>query len=202
MEMNDTLMRVLQYRVAKSSVGPSTIQGMGPRGMRHEIVEYLSRIDLSSIPCLPNEYISWLDRQTVQLGLRIKHLPDGDQRETSYRGPARKCLNIFLFQCFLNTFLRDNFGLSAFESLLEVPIDSFTANGIMNEASRLGIQHSLAFETVVHMKAKSHTAFQEVATKVAQEHGHPRVYLDLEFWANKEEMKSCRLKPAAKRAAA
>jgi hypothetical protein len=171
--MNPEYIVYLRERQASTSVGASTARGMGPGGTISAARDFLKAIDLERFKADSlTEFERELDAVTVELQ---KSLPMKAQKW----GSARKFLNIFLRGCCYNKYLCDHYGLQRLESWLEVPLDSYTANGLKKIAGRRKLPR---WKGVIHLTPGDSSEIQEFAWLPAGLDGVNRVDLDVRFW--------------------
>ncbi len=171
--MNDKMLDYLKKRIAITSVGPSTMRGMGPKGTIEAVREYLKKMDIMSFKVRSkSKFIKILDVQTSKM---IKTLPT----EARYWGSARKALNIFLRGINYNRFLCSKYKLYHLEPWLEIPLDSHVAKGLKIEPEG----HDLPrWKTVISLTPDISNEYQTVAQEVARRLNIHRVHLDLVYW--------------------
>jgi hypothetical protein len=92
-------------------------------------------------------------------------------------GLARKLLNIFLRDSLYTTYLNKAYGLSASESLLEIPLDSITSKRLRKAAAELP-----RWRGVRHLDPQVSAAYQATALRVAKRKRTARVHLDAYWW--------------------
>jgi hypothetical protein len=93
-------------------------------------------------------------------------------------GLARKCLNIFLRDCFYNAYLRDAYGLVVAESWLEVPLDSVVAEGL-NKNLTVALPR---WPGVKRVTPDLSARYQDEALNLSRDWGITRVHLDTYLW--------------------
>lgn len=170
--MNRELLQRLQKRIAKSSVGPSTARGMGPKGTIAAAHAFLEKYDLKNIQAKSEKaFERKLEQATLNL---MESLPKSGQ----HWGSSRKFFNIFLRNCLYNTYLSNFYGLNQLEPWLEVPLDSHVAKGLL-----LAKPTDLPrWKTVIGLNPELSSQFQKAALDVAHEMRTSRVHLDLLYW--------------------
>jgi hypothetical protein len=181
--MNKKMLRLLQVRVGRTAVGPSTARGMGPAGTISAAREFLQEFDLSAVKAKkPSAYRRFLDSATDDL---IAALPAGGR----HWGSARKFLNIFIRNCAYNRFLCEQYGLDKVEPWMEVPLDSHVAKGL-----RIAAASDKAdlprWTTVIALNPDVSDKWQVAAQSVAETEGIHRVHLDVMFWNGVHMQKS------------
>jgi hypothetical protein len=186
LEPRNTLEALLQIRVAFGSIAGSTVRNMGPKGTMRAAQDFLSRpIVLEAFQGIEDSerFMKVLDEQTE--ALRIC-LPLGKNKNGSLRGQhwgcARKCFNIFLYECVLNRFLCSRFRIMNIEPFLEVPLDSLVIAGLTKDAKTCGLSVP-DFEAVIKLTPFDSAVFQKAAQEIAKEkYSTQRVNLDLHYW--------------------
>lgn len=162
-----------QRRLANTSVGPSTVRGMGPGGTVDAARNYLAGIDLSQLAQDSERAFSKrLDRATDEM---VRTLPRGAR----HWGMARKLLNIFLRGATYNRFLCEAYDLQKCDPWLEVPLDSHVALGLRGEKHGDTLPR---WKTVIGLTQVISHQYQAFAATVAKEKGIHRVHLDLLYW--------------------
>jgi hypothetical protein len=169
---------LLQQRFATAGITQSAVRlgntRTGVTGMRSTAREFCSLLELNKLP-EPANYEAALDKWTDQLQRKF---PKGGR----CWGVARKCLNIFMRNASYNVHLCGMYPrLKRLEHVLEVPLDSNTANGLLREdgATDFGLQR---WNTVIRLKSKENSKFQQWALTVAKRKGILRVHLDLLYF--------------------
>jgi hypothetical protein len=183
----------MQQRVADGSVGASTMRNMGPAGTILAVRRFLcDPTILRAFASLNSRdaFEKLLDEQTEELK---KILPPGRrERKGKYLGDwgerwgvARKCLNIFIYECVLNRPLCEGYiGLAELQPWLEVPLDSYVGRGL----NRKDLLKDLpAWESVISLSKSQNSVYQEFASKLAATESIARVHLDLEFYTERSE---------------
>ena len=171
----------LRVRMAAVSASPSALRNMvGPGGVIRAR-NFLSSESILKRLSQPHRFEAELDDVTQELAAV---LPKRKLAGGHAWGPARKVLNIFLGESTYNTHLREAYCLTRVEALLEVPLDSFVANGIAKDAAKLSPAVSFdRWRGVVHVTPELNSKYQKVAQAIAREWGyHHRVFLDLRYW--------------------
>ncbi len=184
----------MQQRVANFSIGPSTLRGMGPEKTAEAVKSFLEKSSLLVLFAeagSEKEFVKRLDNQTKLLQ---KNLPGGVKirREEPIGewgarwGVARKCLNIFLYECLNNRWLsKKHSGLLEIEPWLEVPLDSFVGKKLCSEADKS--ENLPAWKKVTELTQDDSRKYQKFASKLAIKKGIHRVHLDLEFYNNRKK---------------
>lgn len=164
----DFLINVQEFLANAFSV--SIVRRMGPTGTLDCVRRFLKEIDLASLDIEPPRYAQELDTLTEALQ---QALPKGARNW----GVARKCLNLFFRDAFYNFYLRRSFGLSRFENVLEIPLDSYVGRALRLEDDALP-----RWRTVKGLTPEVSERFQAVAQRVAKRERTHRVHLDVVYW--------------------
>lgn len=180
--MTKEFCKLLQRRIGRTSIGPSTARGMGPKGTISAARSYLEMFDLRRISRARSES-EFRSRLNMATGELQKKLPKGAR----YWGSSRKFLNIFLRSCLYNRYLCKFYGLAALESWLEIPLDSHVAKGLALDVAKRpatveGVGHLPRWKTVIGLTRRRNRKYQAVALNVARAMGTERVHLDLRYW--------------------
>lgn len=163
----------LQARTAQLSIARSTLRNQGQAGMVESARKYLTTMDLCKVRASSRaKFDSVLDAHTLSL---MQCFPVGGR--TNW-GAARKSLNIFLRDVVYNRFLCTHFRLSRLEPWLELPLDSYSYDGIAREAENGAIPN---WPRIKHLSPKISATLQASASEIALRLGVPRVHLDVMF---------------------
>jgi len=163
------LVQHIQAFVARAATGPSAVRGRGNKGVGKAAREFLGVMPLGPFGTRKaKDFIKELDRETE--GLR-KSFP----RPARHWGLARKLINVFLRDAFYTVYLRDAYALDRAESLLEIPLDSITAERLHREDAQEELPE---WRGVRNVDAAMNEAFQAAAADVAAAYGTARVHLD------------------------
>jgi hypothetical protein len=181
-----SLMQITNF-IAETSIGSSTIRNMGPAGNIQLVRNFLKVISIQDFLIAAHfepTYKKWLNKQTSKL---IK--------ETNFRGdgfgPARKCINIYLRNIIYNSLVCAHFGLIPYSrefnnvlSHLEIPIDSFSAKGIMKDAKKVHNCPPLpgSWKTIMILSSEQNEHFQIAAKIIADSKQTARVNLDFLYF--------------------
>lgn len=180
MRMNNYFIEHLKRRLANTSIGPSTLRGMAPKGTIDAVRAYLISLDLRVFQINnEKEFIHLLNNQTLKLK---NSLP----LNARYGGLSRKSLNIFLRGINYNRFLCKEYNLLHLEPWLEIPLDSHVAKGLKNEPEGTDLPK---WKGVKHLDKQDSEKYQDIAKKVANRLKTFRVHLDLLYWRG-EHLKS------------
>lgn len=148
--------------------------GTGVTGMRAAARKFCSRIKFDELPeaaVYPKVLDKWTDRLS-------KELPEGGRRW----GVARKCLNIFMRDASYNVHLCEMYPrLRLLERVLEVPLDSYTAAGLLGEdgAADFGLK---GWDAIIRLTTDENQKFQLWAQIVADKKCILRAHLDLLYF--------------------
>src|ERR1043166_8046369 len=172
---NDDLLKVIKSRVARMAVGASAVRGRGHTGTVQAAREFLlQRVDLEAFGTSDeNTFAVRLNRTTRAL---LKALP----RPAQHWGLARKVLNLFLLDCFYNTYLNEAFHLSRAEQVFELPLDSITGTQLSKAASGKTLP---PWPGVKHLTPDVAELFQTKAADEARQKNIARVHLDALWWS-------------------
>lgn len=170
--------------VAKTSLPPSSTRNIVGKGGLQQIREWLvAHIDLSKASTYSNKeaFEIYLDRNTNKLAAYIRDKTKDDKNKNStYWGPARKYINIYLRSCTYNYFLRQHFCLDKIDTLLELPIDSKVANELRKKFNQKA-QKLDKFVLTTLLKTE-HSLYQQWASADAKEQRINPVDLDVFYW--------------------
>jgi len=173
--MNNDFIKLVQRRIASTSISASTARGMGPKGTIEKARKFLKNIDLNLFGKVENqtEFEELLDKKTEKLR---RSLPAGAR----HWGSSRKFLNIFLRGAFYNRYLYKAYRLQKLELWLEIPLDREVSKGL-----RLERDYKLpAWKSVISIDQDTNKLYQNVARKLAKKKNVRRVHLDLWYWRN------------------
>jgi len=173
-DVKGELIHIIQCRVARISVGPSTVRGRGNTGVAKAARAYLRSIDLSRFGTTDEcEFQTALNEETEALR---RAFPEGARRW----GLARKVLNIFLRDCAYTIYLAKEFNLSLAEDYFEIPLDSITAKELRKTKSGRTLPRWLG---VIHLHPRLSQQYQSAARKEAKMQGVSRMHLDALWWS-------------------
>ena len=167
---------LVRERIAKISIGPSTLRNQGGKGVIHIAQEFLFDLDLRKLSDIRSDkkFKRWLEKKTRCL---MERFPRGARRNW---GAARKALNIFLEAAFYNRFLAKEYKLYKLERFLEVPLDRYVVReGLEKEAKCKKLPKWTGIKCLTSKNSK---VYQQYASELASRKGIARIYLDLEFW--------------------
>lgn len=170
--MSRELTKAIKTRAAIVAVGPSTARGQGVSGVVDALRVALDRLPLARFSkSRAGNFAQILDESTQQV---VAGLP----RPARSWGLARKCLNIFLRDCFYNAYLREGYGLTVAEPWFEVALDRVVAKGL-----RRHLPGTLPrWPGVKRVTPELSAQFQEGASLLSQQWGISRVHLDTYLW--------------------
>jgi len=172
--MRSDFLHIIQSRVARIAVGPSTVRGRGHTGVSKAARSHLKSIDLSRFGTKKEEkFRAALDAATEELR---RALP----KDTQKWGLARKVLNIFLRDCAYTIYLSEAYDLLLAEEFYEIPLDSITAK-VLRRASEHG--RLSRWPGVKHVTPELSSEFQLAALAEAKEQGIARLHLDALWWS-------------------
>ena len=162
------LIAAMVEREAEIAVGPSTARGQGSPGVVQALRSALARVPLSKF--------SVADESTFlrELEQTTKFVKSQLPRKAASWGIARKCVNIFLRDCFYNRYICDHFGLLRAESWFEVPLDSFAAKGLKAH----GRGELPRWPGVKNLVPAVSSQYQRAALELSRSWGISRVHLD------------------------
>ena len=181
MTQNDFIKQI-HKRIAIVAVGGSALRNQGAAGLVDIARFYFENaIVLDDLfGCLHNEssFSKFLDTHTT--GLLNKFPVNGKSW-----GAARKGLNLFFRDLVYNKFIAEKYKLAAnFQQFndqikhLEVPLDSFVAQGLFGKSSK-ELPRWISIKELQPEKSKKYQAF---ALEYATDLNIARVNLDLLFW--------------------
>src|SRR5205823_10622920 len=137
---------------------PSAVRGRGNAGTAAASREFLRSVSLRRFAVRDSAvFAAELDRTTQRLRAVLP-------RKARHWGLARKILNIFLRDCLYTTYLAEAYQLQRAERLLELPLDSITADQLRRAAGRGALPR---WPGVRHVTPDISARFQAVAEKEA-----------------------------------
>ena len=166
------LVNLIRLHNAEAAITPSASRQMVRKGDILHVRKFLKRLDIKSFSRRGN-FARSLDRATNRLA---KHLPKGKW------GAARKFLNLYLRRTTYNFYLRQAYGLDRIEHLLELPMDSYAADGLKQEPEGENLPDWLG---VRHLTPEANALYQMAASRVAKRLSTCRVHLDMMYWRAK-----------------
>jgi hypothetical protein len=170
----------MQRYEANIAIGGSTLRNQGAEDVIEVARNFLARLDLSKLQTIqPSTYPDILNEWTCTLK---EELPDGAKNW----GTARKAINVFMVQVFLNKYLAEEYGMEKLKDVLETPLDSYAAKELneLNPMMRLP-----KWDSVKGLTDTTSKKYQECASQVAQQKGLSRACLDIILWRVKLEEK-------------
>lgn len=167
------LRAAVQSRTARIAVGASTVRGRGHAGVVAAARHHFATLDLRLFRVSQKRFPQTLDRETASLQ---QALPAAAR----HFGIARKLLNIFLRDCLYTTQLGHYYGLDRLEPVLEIPLDSITAQALKKSSGRGTLPQ---WPGVKHLTPALSSIFQAAALVQARAKGIDRVHLDAVWWS-------------------
>jgi hypothetical protein len=173
-----------QRRIVNMSISTSAFRSQGKPLTIKSTRELLYKLDLNNFKkSLENEtYIDYLDAQTAFL---LEKLADKYQVKW---GTIRKGLNLFFRDVFYSAFMNRELGLKdSYFGQLEVPLDSYTGIGILEDANKIA-PTKLKWTTIKELTPEKSKQIQDFAKVVAN-----KIYqldcaadLDLIYWKREQ----------------
>jgi len=187
--MKDDIIPMLIKNQASSSVGSSTLRGMGKR-IAQQARESLMTIDPRkySNASTEHQFLTLLESDTKKIMKSFSY----DNRKNW--GAARKVLNIFLRNLTYNKYTCKARKLAHIEKWLEVPLDSNVAKGLRTTQIKTGLEPKLLpWKSIKGLEKEESNNYQIVASKIAKKKRLNRVDLDICYWRNigTEYLKDC-----------
>jgi hypothetical protein len=167
----------MQNFIAEVCIGASALRGQGGSGLIQCCRDFFKRIDFSKIPMEQKEFAVWLETNTEELRATFPKVA------RNY-GAARKALNLFLRDASYNVILNRAYDLDRLLPLLEVPVDSFTANHLHKYEPSIILKK---WDSLKRVKDTELKKYQEAAQLLAEKWGINRVDLDAFFYREKLE---------------
>lgn len=170
------LIRAMQWRAARIAAGASATRHQG-KGTAKAAREWLCRLNLRRFAVSDAVvFQERLDHATERL---VAALPPGARSW----GLARKLLNIFLRDVLYTTHLSSHFRLRRLEPVLEIPLDSITADQLRSRMRRRVLPR---WRGVKHLTSEVSEHYQSHALAVARRKGVARVHLDTFWWGERK----------------
>jgi hypothetical protein len=171
------LTQMMQAHVA-NLLSPSAARRMGPQGTLEAARTFLRQLDLRDFSN-PKSFALSLEAATLLMKDDLPH-------NARHWGSARKFLNLFLRDATYNYHLREAFDLQRIEKELELPLDSFSAKGVMEEAKNIKLPR---WRGVIHLLPEVSDNYQRAASMIASSKSPPicRAHLDLIYWRRSRE---------------
>jgi hypothetical protein len=164
---------LMQRYVANIAIAGSTLRNQGAEQVVERAREFLSHLDLSILhDTTPDGYAKQLDRWTEMLK---NALPRGAQNW----GTARKAVNVFMVQAFLNKHLAQEYGLHRLGQVMETPLDSQATQRLRTLAGRSELP---CWESIERLTPAVSQRYQAFASQLAIECDIPRACLDMMLW--------------------
>jgi len=175
--MDGEQLEMMQRYVANIAISGSTLRNQGAEGVASVARAFLSELDLNVLrETEPEQYPNLLDEWTE--GLRAR-LPVGAR----HWGTARKALNVFMVQTFMNKYLSREYDLTRFGDVLETPLDSQATRKLRRIAGRARLPR---WNGIVNLREGDSQRYQEFASTVADQEDIPRACLDIMLWRANE----------------
>lgn len=178
MRKHFSFIRRLQARTALLAIGRSTLRNQGAPGVVAAAREYLSSINLGEFSVTTRSaFETVLEKHTQRL---MKRFPREARKNW---GAARKSLNIFLRDVVYNRHLCTHHGLSRLEAWLELPLDSNTYDGLVEDSP--WHQEIQSWPGLKALDPSVSAELQAVAAGIAKRLNKDRVHLDVWYWRRK-----------------
>jgi len=175
--MDEEKLKLMQRYVANIAISGSTLRNQGAEGVTSAARAFLSGLDLNVLgETEPEQYPNLLDEWTEQLRAR---LPAGARNW----GTARKALNVFMVQAFMNKYLDKEYGLNKFGDVLETPLDNKAANKLRKRAGGGKLPR---WNGIINLREDGSQQYQEFASTVARQERISRACLDIILWRANE----------------
>jgi hypothetical protein len=172
MEKPDFL-KLMQRYVANIAISGSTLRNQGAKGVIEATRDFLAKLDLSKLQTIqPSTYPGILNEWTDSLK---EALPPN----ANHWGTARKAINVFMVQVFLNRYLAEEYGLNKFDDVLETSLDSQAAHILRKRTGRGKLPR---WNGIKRLRPEESARYQEFAAKRAKEEEIPRACLDIQLW--------------------
>ena len=169
-------LRALQRYIANVGISGSSLRNQGAPGVIATARAFLAEIELTPLRHIAfRDYQAWLDQSTSAL---LQHLPKSARKW----GAARKAVNIFTTQAFLNGALAMGFGLARLGDVMETPLDGIAAQKLQELRQTAGRSRLPSWPGVGGLTPDISQEYQDFALEVAREHRLPRACLDILLW--------------------
>lgn len=169
MDLNDAIRR----RVAVVAIGTSTVRGQRAKGVAAAAREFLTKVPLKRFgTSRVQAFHTELDKATADLERAFP-------KNARSWGLARKCMNIFLRDCFYNFYLHKHFDLDRSKDFHEIPLDKKVAEALREKAFGLP-----RWRGVKYLTRNVSDAYQRAAGQLAKEWDIERVHLDTFLWTD------------------
>ena len=167
------LIDAIQRRVAVVAIGASTVRGQRTKGVAAAAREFLATVPLKRFGTNSMQaFHAELDRATADLEVAFP-------KKARSWGLARKCMNIFLRDCFYNFYLHKHFDLDRSKDFHEIPLDKKVAEALRGKASGLP-----RWQGVKYLTRNVSDAYQQTAGQLAKKWDIERVHLDTFLWTD------------------
>lgn len=178
MAEEENFVRLVQKRVANTSIGNSTLRNQGAPGVGAAARKFLTNLELAELRDVTGEqFEDWLDRKTDILRSTF---PEGAQDSW---GAARKAINVFLEESFHNRFLAQEYGLDRLEEFLELPLDGKVVRKMKEESRDHWTESGLGrWKGIKNLTAEKSARLQQCAAALAAKRRTQRIHLDLWYW--------------------
>jgi len=168
----------MQRRLAVGSITPSALRNVVGAGSIDAVATFLGRLSLGDLEKIDSEqaFLFWLNKQTELARDVMK--PVSPQERPSWGG-ARKCVNIFLFECLVNRLIYAKYE-DAFDRItpwLEIPLDSYVGTNLKEQDEKLP-----DWDSVKRLDQETSNVYQASARQQAVDAGIARVFLELRLW--------------------
>jgi hypothetical protein len=177
-----------------TSITASAVRKQGPKGTKDTVQDFLCQprlIERFSKAKDRDTFAKALDCETEALQKTLQQIkPQPGQQYGQQWGIARKCLNIFLFECFLNRYLYAHYNLGNWKEWLEVPLDSLVGQGLRKDAKSFDIVAPPAWNTIKDLCPEESEKYQNAAISIARKRNTSRVFLELIYWRRVKESES------------
>lgn len=170
---NQSLAQAIKKRIAVVAVGPSTARGQGAPGVVGAARAALEFVRLERFSTRDQRaFDRALDAETRRV---MASLP---AKARSW-GLARKCLNMFLRDCFYSHDLRRAFKLGVAERRFEVPLDAVVARGLRKHGRD---RRAPRWPGVKRLTPELSAEYQAIAADLSRRMRISRVHLDTFLW--------------------
>ena len=174
---NEKFLKLMQRYIANIAISGSTLRNQGSKDVAKNARAFLADLDLSVLCRIePPDYINQLELWSDELKSKLP-------KDARNWGTARKALNVFLVQVFMNKYLADEYGLSKFGDTLETPLDSQAAAELRRLACRGRLPR---WNSIKRLERKDSQRYQGFAADCAKQQGIPRACMDIMLWRTKE----------------
>lgn len=173
----EQFLRLMQRYVANIAISGSTLRNQGAKGVAKKAREFLANLNLETLKKInPLQYPEQLEKWTDELKEKLP-------KDAKKWGTARKALNVFLVQTYLNRYLSAEYGLDGFEDVLETPLDKQATSELQKLADR---QKLPRWDGIKKLTPDNSKRYQEFAAGYARQQGIPRARLDIMLWRVEE----------------